>query len=131
MILYRQYAPLRLYENNGWNNNFSDIAIAKHTKMPINAPIKATSNCSVDVCGWSDVIPYEYIEDYKNPADNKTYKIKYVNESFHNHVRGAYYSTIQFMDEQVGKVIQGLYEYDLFDSTIVVFTGDHGWHLGM
>eukprot|EP01084_Bolivina_argentea_P297734 512983_1 len=123
-----QYAPLRFYENNGWNNNFSNIAIAKHTKIPENAPIQATSNCSVDVCGWNDVIPHLYHEQYINPPDNKTYTIQYVNESFHNHVRGGYYSTVSFMDAQFGKVIQGLFEYGLWNNTIVAFTGDHGWH---
>lgn len=42
----------------------------------------------------------------------------------------AYYATISFLDAQVGKVLQGLDEAGLKDNTIVVFTSDHGYHMG-
>ena len=42
----------------------------------------------------------------------------------------AYYASVAFMDEQVGEVLNTLEEEGLADSTIVVFTSDHGFHLG-
>ena len=42
----------------------------------------------------------------------------------------GYYSTVTFMDEQVGKVLKTLKEEGLEDNTIVIFTSDHGFHLG-
>ena len=42
----------------------------------------------------------------------------------------AYYASVAFMDDQVGKVLQTLKEEGLEDNTIVVFTSDHGFHLG-
>jgi len=42
----------------------------------------------------------------------------------------GYYATIQFMDEQVGRVLAELDRLGLRDSTAVVFTSDHGYHLG-
>lgn len=43
---------------------------------------------------------------------------------------GGYYASVAFMDAQVGKVLDALDEAGLTDSTIVIFTSDHGYHLG-
>ncbi len=43
---------------------------------------------------------------------------------------GGYYASVAFMDAQVGKVLQALDEAGLTDKTIVIFTSDHGYHLG-
>ncbi|MEZ6072124.1 MAG: sulfatase [Pirellulales bacterium] len=42
----------------------------------------------------------------------------------------AYFSSISFMDAQVGRVLDALERLGLADDTIVVFTSDHGYHLG-
>jgi choline-sulfatase len=42
----------------------------------------------------------------------------------------AYYASVAYMDAQVGKVLKTLKEEGLEDNTIVVFTSDHGFHLG-
>ncbi|MEL6106879.1 MAG: sulfatase, partial [Planctomycetota bacterium] len=43
---------------------------------------------------------------------------------------GGYYASVSFMDAQVGKVLKALRDADLEDRTIVIFTSDHGYHLG-
>ena len=45
-------------------------------------------------------------------------------------VKEAYYSTTSFVDAQIGKVLDKLKETGLDKNTIVVFTSDHGYHLG-
>ena len=43
---------------------------------------------------------------------------------------GGYYASVAFMDAQVGKVLDALTRAGLDDKTIVIFTSDHGYHLG-
>jgi iduronate 2-sulfatase len=42
----------------------------------------------------------------------------------------AYYASVSFMDEQLGKVMNELDRLGLNDSTAIIFTTDHGYHLG-
>ncbi len=42
----------------------------------------------------------------------------------------AYFASIDFVDAQVGKVLDELERLKLADNTIVVIFGDHGWSLG-
>jgi iduronate 2-sulfatase len=42
----------------------------------------------------------------------------------------AYYASVSFMDSQVGRVMDELVRLGLDKNTIVVFWGDHGYHLG-
>jgi arylsulfatase A-like enzyme len=42
----------------------------------------------------------------------------------------AYYASISFMDAQAGRVVAALDRLGLAESTIIVFTSDHGYHLG-
>ncbi|RUA12579.1 MAG: iduronate-2-sulfatase [Flavobacteriia bacterium] len=42
----------------------------------------------------------------------------------------AYYAAVSYMDTQVGKVLKTLKDEGLEDNTIVIFTSDHGFHLG-
>ena len=43
---------------------------------------------------------------------------------------GGYYASVAFMDAQVGKVLDALERTGLNEKTIVIFTSDHGYHLG-
>jgi iduronate 2-sulfatase len=42
----------------------------------------------------------------------------------------GYYAAISYMDSQLGRVLDEAKALGLFDNTIVILWGDHGWHLG-
>ncbi len=42
----------------------------------------------------------------------------------------AYYASIHFIDHEVGKLLSGLKRLGLDKNTVIVFTGDQGFHLG-
>ena len=42
----------------------------------------------------------------------------------------AYHACVSFIDAQLGLVIDSLKKQDLWDDTIIIFTSDHGYHLG-
>ena len=45
-------------------------------------------------------------------------------------IKEAYYATISFVDAQVGRILDHLESCALDENTVVVFTSDHGYHLG-
>lgn len=46
------------------------------------------------------------------------------------HYRHGYYASISFMDAQLGEILDALDDSGQADNTIVVFTSDHGFHIG-
>ncbi|GAH08287.1 unnamed protein product, partial [marine sediment metagenome] len=42
----------------------------------------------------------------------------------------SYYACTTFMDAQVGRLLDALEETGQLDNTLIVFFGDHGYHLG-
>lgn len=53
-----------------------------------------------------------------------------LNDDLRRQALQAYFASITFMDAQVGRVLDSLDRLGLADNTIVVFTSDHGYHLG-
>jgi iduronate 2-sulfatase len=43
---------------------------------------------------------------------------------------GGYYGAVRYMDAQVGKVLDALEKSGQAENTIIIFTSDHGYHLG-
>ena len=53
-----------------------------------------------------------------------------VTPELHKGLLEAYYASISYMDEQVGRVLKALDELGLRENTIVIFSSDHGYLLG-
>ena len=45
-------------------------------------------------------------------------------------IRRAYYASVSYMDEQMGRILRQLEDLGLADSTVIAFLGDHGFQLG-
>ena len=51
-------------------------------------------------------------------------------EELAKEIKEAYYATTSFVDAQLGRVLKKLKQTGLDKNTIIVFTSDHGYHLG-
>jgi choline-sulfatase len=78
-------------------------------------------------------VPDGYLDTLPKPARQAiTRKKEQVNlaDELARQAIQAYYASTTFADAQVGRVLDTLEETGLADNTIVVFTSDHGYHMG-
>ncbi|MBI5802853.1 MAG: sulfatase [Verrucomicrobia bacterium] len=108
------------------------LAVGFHRPhLPLVAPAK-----------YFDLYPFDSIKLPTEPADDEAdipaparngsvpgYAISTTPEQRRAAIRG-YLATVSFMDAQAGRVLDALKRLGLAENTIVVFAGDHGWHLG-
>jgi uncharacterized sulfatase len=108
------------------------LAVGFHRPhLPLVAPAK-----------YFDLYPFESItlpvepandvDDIPLPARNEAvpqYAMTATPEQRRAAIRG-YLATVSYMDAQAGRVFAALQRLGVAGNTIVVFTGDHGWHLG-
>lgn len=108
------------------------LAVGFHRPhLPFVAPAK-----------YFDLYPMEKITLRKEPADDEAdiplparngavgqYAMTATPEQRRAAIR-AYLATVSYMDAQAGRVLDALKRLGVADNTIIVFTGDHGWHLG-
>ena len=91
--------------------------------------------------------PKEYFEDYPidevelevMPEDRvpfvshalpKSYDFSKLSERDRREFKRAYHACVSFVDTQVGRLFETLDRLALWENTIVVIMGDHGYHLG-
>ena len=63
------------------------------------------------------------LASYKKEQDKLT-------DDLRRQCRQGYSASISFMDAQVGRVLDALDRLGMADNTIIVFTSDHGYHMG-
>jgi iduronate 2-sulfatase len=68
-------------------------------------------------------LPAAALGSYKRDQDKLT-------DDLRRQALQAYYASITFLDTQVGRVVDALDRLGLASNTIIVFTSDHGYHMG-
>jgi iduronate 2-sulfatase len=101
-------APKRYWDKFD-RNDFYHI---DHPERPVGAPEVAFHN-------WQELRGYGDVPDDGPLTPDQEAELRH-----------AYYACVSYIDAQVGRVLQALDEFGLRDNTIVVFWGDHGFHLG-
>ncbi|WP_406626708.1 sulfatase [Portibacter marinus] len=79
-------------------------------------------------------LPEKFPEDWKDIPERGINYVTSVNGEMsidqQKKAVAGYYASVSFMDAQVGKILRALKNEGLEDNTIVIFTSDHGFHLG-
>ena len=87
-----------------------------------------------DMYPLEDCDPIELPEGYKPPYEHSlmawSKEFDKFDEQDKREFLRSYYACTSFMDAQVGRVLDALEESGQMDNTLIVFFGDHGYHLG-
>ena len=78
-------------------------------------------------------VPDGYLETIPTPARQSITRKKEqlnLNSDLARQAIQAYYASITFADAQLGRILDALDETGLSKNTIVLFTSDHGYHMG-
>ncbi len=83
-----------------------------------------------------ETIPLPYVpegdlDDLPEPAAAMATEGRYwLSEQEQRQTIAAYYASVTYMDQQVGRLLDALDRLDMRKDTIVIFTSDHGYNLG-
>ena len=106
-VEYSDYYPL------------DDIRLPSNPYAPIDMPYVA----------WYNNELFRSFDDFKAANITGAFNVT-LPENLTIAVRRAYYSTVTYIDDLFGKILQELEDLGLAENTIVSFFGDHGFSLG-
>jgi iduronate 2-sulfatase len=75
--------------------------------------------------GYFDTIPAPAVKSLTRKKDQLN-----LADDVSRQVIQAYYASITFADAQVGRIVEAVDRLGLADNTVIVFTSDHGYHMG-
>lgn len=98
--------------------------------VPLVAPAEYFAPYPVEAMVLPPKLPGDRADIPDNPANRRTSTNLEMNLLQQKKLIRAYYASVSFVDAMVGKVLTTLEENGQRDNTIVIFTSDHGYHLG-
>jgi len=75
--------------------------------------------------GYLDTLPRPAVQSIRRKKEQIDLKDELARQAIQ-----AYYASITFADAQLGRILDKLEETGLDENTIVLFTSDHGYHMG-
>lgn len=74
---------------------------------------------------------YESLQTFVNKCQNRyKYRDAGYDKNLIRTIKAYYYACISFVDYQIGRLLDTLEETGQLDNTMIIFTADHGEHLG-
>lgn len=108
------------------------LAVGFHRPhLPLVAPAKYFEMYDFDSITLPEA-PADDEADIPEPARNGAvpgYTVSSTPEQRRAAIR-AYLACVSYVDAQAGRLLAAIKEMGLDDNTIIIFTADHGWHLG-
>jgi arylsulfatase A-like enzyme len=92
----------------------NDIELASNRYQPENAP-----NISMH--------KYGELRKYTNIPSNFNDGIP---DSIQKKLIHGYYACVSYIDNEIGRLVKHLKDLEIYDNSIIVLWGDHGWQLG-
>lgn len=97
---------------------------------PFAAPKKYFDMYPAEQTSLPPAVPEGYRDTILPAALNHAWGPRPLTDQEQRELRAAYFASTTFMDAQVGVLLDAMDELDLWKNTVVVFFGDHGYHLG-
>ncbi len=114
---FRPHLPFAVPKKYWDLYNKDSIPMASNSFVPENAPVMSM-NSMYELKG------YDGFSNLKHPTENS------MAEDTARMLKQGYYASVSYVDALMGSVFQQLKDLDIYDNTIVVIWGDHGWKLG-
>ena len=115
----RPHPPITYPEEYSYYYPLDDIRLAPNPFVPVGMPYVA----------WWDMSYLRRFADIQAANITGAFNVTFP-EDLAIDLRRAYYSSVTYIDDQVGKILQTLADLGLAENTIVSFLGDHGYMLG-
>jgi iduronate 2-sulfatase len=93
------------------------LPLASNPYLPKQSPIMSM-NSMYELRG------YDGFKNLKHPSENV------MSEDTARMLKQGYYASVSYVDAQFGKIIQHLKDLGVYENTIIIVWGDHGWKLG-
>lgn len=98
--------------------------------VPFVAPKKYFDLYPPETMLLPEKVPGDWDDIPKSGINYKTSVNMQMDEAKQKKALAGYYAAVSYMDAQVGRVLDALERSGQADNTIVIFTSDHGYHLG-
>ena len=96
---------------------------------PFVAPKKYFDMYPLEDCD-PPALPDDWMPPYNHSLPGQTEIFNRFSDQDKREFLRSYYACTSFMDAQVGRLLEALEESGQMENTLIVFFGDHGYHLG-